>query len=75
MIIGAAMAGGRQVGEASPTLAHGFAAALAGVTGAAAASPLAALLAGLMTRSWRVLLPGMVAAGVAALVVALLLGT
>jgi hypothetical protein len=45
VILGVAMAGERQVGSASPTLAHAFGAGLAGVAGAAAASVVAGMVA------------------------------
>lgn len=50
IVIGAVMAGERQVGAASPTLAHAFVAAVAGLAGAGAAALAAAPLA---TRSGR----------------------
>ncbi|HET6381521.1 MAG TPA: hypothetical protein VFH63_10900 [candidate division Zixibacteria bacterium] len=75
VLVGAVMAGERPVGEAPPTLAHAFAAAVAGVCGAVAAAPPAAVLARLPRRAPRVLVPGAIGAGVAGLVVALLLGT
>jgi hypothetical protein len=55
VILGVVMAGERQVGSASPTLAHAFAAALAGLAGAAAAAVVAALVAGLGSRPPRFL--------------------
>ncbi len=50
VIIGVTTAGERQLGVASPTLAHAFAAAMAGLAGAAAASVVAAVVAGLRSR-------------------------
>ena len=50
IVLGVVMAGERQVGSASPTLAHAFAAAAAGLVGAAAASAVAALVAGVRSR-------------------------
>jgi hypothetical protein len=44
------MAGERQLGSASPTLAHAFAASVAGLAGAAAASVVAAVVARLRSR-------------------------
>jgi hypothetical protein len=73
IILGAAFAGERQVGAASPTLAHGFAAAVAGLAGAACASPVAAL-ATRAGRAVRLVLPGTLAGGVAALVLGVLNG-
>lgn len=68
IILGVAMAGERQVGAASPTLAHAFAASLAGLAGAAAASAVAAVVARLRSRIARfgaALLAGLAVAGVA----------
>ena len=65
VILGVALAGERQVGAATPTLAHGFAAAVAGLVGSLAASPLAAALASRRDRLVRLLLPGAVGSGVA----------
>jgi cytochrome bd-type quinol oxidase subunit 1 len=45
IVLGVVMAGERQVGVASPTLAHAFAASVAGLAGAAAASAVAAVVA------------------------------
>ena len=45
IILGVVMAGERQVGSASPTLAHAFVGALSGLSGAAAASLAAAVAA------------------------------
>jgi hypothetical protein len=73
--VGALMAGERQVGTASPTVAHAFGAAVAGLGGAAAASPLAARLASIGARVPRILAPAAIGAGVALLLVAALLGT
>jgi hypothetical protein len=63
------------VGAATPTLALAFGASLAGLAGAAAASPLAARFAGLPRRLPRVLAPGGVAVGIALLLVPLFFGT
>ncbi len=63
------MAGERQVGAASPTLAHAFAAAVAGLGGAAAASPLAGLLARRTSRPVRYLVALVMAVAVAVLMV------
>jgi hypothetical protein len=75
IVIGVAMAGERQVGAASPTVAHAFGAAVAGLGGTLAASALAAVLAPVAARWLRLLAPGAVALVVAALLVGLLLGT
>jgi hypothetical protein len=74
IIVGAALAGQRQVGTASPTVAHGFFAASAGLAGALAASTLAPVLAGARTRLRRALAPAAVGVAVAALVLQLLSG-
>ena len=74
MIVGAAVAGERQVGTASPTLAHAFGAIVAGLAGAVACTPLAARFASAGRRWPRVVVPGAVAAGVALLLVPLLFG-
>jgi hypothetical protein len=69
IVVGVVMAGERQVGAASPTLAHAFAAALAGLGGAAAASPVAALLARRAPRPARYLAALVLAVAVAVLLV------
>jgi hypothetical protein len=74
IVVGAALAGERQVGQASPPLAHAFGAALAGLAGAVAGSPLAARMAGIASRRARLLVPGAVAFGVVLLAVALAFG-
>jgi hypothetical protein len=73
VIVGAALSGERLAGVASPPVSHAFGAAVAGLGGAAASSPLAALLARAPTRWPRVLVPGAAAVAVAALVVWLLM--
>lgn len=55
VILGVVLAGERQVGAASPTLAHAFAAAVAGLAGAGAAAVVAALVARLRSRATRFL--------------------
>ena len=65
VILGVVMAGERQVGVASPTLAHAFAAAVAGLGGAATASVIAAAVARLRSRWMRVLAPGIAGMAVA----------
>ena len=67
--LGVVLAGERQVESASPTLAHAFAAALAGLAGTAFAAGVAALVARLRSRLVR-LLPA-VATGVAVALLAL----
>lgn len=67
VIVGVAMAGERQVGSASPTLAHAFGASLGGVAGAAAASIVAGAVARISPRGVRFLLA--LLAGVAVVVV------
>ena len=65
LVVGSA--GERQVGSASPTLAHAFAAAAAGVAGTADAAIVAAVLARLRSRLARVvpsILSGIVMAGI-----------
>ena len=69
VILGVVLAGERQVESASPTLAHAFAAALAGLAGTAFAAGVAALVARLRSRLVR-LLPA-VATGVAVALLAL----
>jgi hypothetical protein len=56
IVLGVAMAGERQVGAASPTLAHAFGASLGGVAGAVAASTVAGLIARIYPRGVRFLL-------------------
>jgi hypothetical protein len=75
IMLGVAMAGERQVGSASPTLAHAVAAAAGGLAGAALAAIIAAAVARLRSRIVR-LLPAL-AAGIALalLSVAALMGT
>ena len=75
VVVGAALAGERQVGAASPTVAHAFGAAVAGLCGALAVSPLAARLASIRSRAPRVVAPGAIGAGVALFLVGALLGT
>ncbi len=74
VIVGLLMAGERQTGAASPTLAQAFGASVAGLAGTIAAAPLAARFAS--TRRWlpRLVGPGAVAIGVSWLVVLLLFG-
>jgi hypothetical protein len=67
IMFGVVMAGERQLGSASPTLAHAFAASVAGLAGAAAASVVAAVVARLRSRLVR--FGAAVAAGAAAAVV------
>ena len=63
VMLGVVLAGERQVGSASPTLAHGFAAAIGGLVGTGAAATIAAVVARLRSRWVRLLPPA--AAGMA----------
>jgi len=74
VIVGLLLAGERQTGAASPTLAQAFGASLAGLAGCAAASPLAARFARAPRRLPRILAPGAAAIGVSWLLVAFLFG-
>ena len=65
IVLGVAMAGERQVGVASPTLAHAFAASVAGLAGASAASVVAAFIARARSRLMR-FLPAALAAVIGA---------
>lgn len=74
IVLGVVMAGERQVGSASPTLAHAFAASVAGLSGAALGAVVAATVARLRSRLVR-LLPALSIGGVTAIaVVAVLFG-
>jgi hypothetical protein len=73
VMLGVVMAGERQVGMASPTLAHGFAAALGGLAGAGAGSLVAAVVAPLRSRVVRFLAAVAAAIAVSAVAVAALL--
>jgi hypothetical protein len=53
IVLGVVTAGERQIGAASPTLAHGFAAAVSGLAGAATAAVIAAIVARLHLRLGR----------------------
>lgn len=68
VVLGVVMAGERQVGVASPTLAHAFAAAVAGVAAAAAAAVVAGIVAGQRPIVRVVATVGVGAIGAAALV-------
>jgi hypothetical protein len=65
VIVGVVTAGERQVGAASPTLAHGVAVALGGMAGTVAASAVAAPLATRAARWLRLLAPMLAGASVA----------
>jgi hypothetical protein len=67
IIVGAALAGQRQVGTASPTVAHAFLAATAGLIGALVASILAPAFAGAASRARRGLAPAAAGVAIAAL--------
>lgn len=71
VVVGAVTAGERQVGSASPTLAHALAASLAGVAGASPAAALGAFTAG----SWSRLRRAAAAAALGAAVTATVLPT
>ena len=73
VILGVAMSGERQVGTASPTLAHAFAASVGGLAGAIAGSVVAGAVARLGPRPIRFLLALVAGAAVAVLVVGALL--
>jgi hypothetical protein len=73
VILGVVMAGERQVGAASPTLAHALAAGVGGSAGAAAESVIAGLVARLYPRPIRFLLALVAGTAVAILVVGALL--
>jgi hypothetical protein len=72
VIIGAAMAGQRQVGTASPTLAHAFVAAVSGLAGALAASTVGPALVQLRSLARRVAVPAAMGVAVAGVVARLL---
>ena len=74
VMLGVVMAGERQVGAASPTLAHAFAAAVAGLAGAGAAAVVAAVVSGLRSRVMRFLAAVGAAVAVALLAVTLVMG-
>ena len=72
VLIGAALAGERQVEAASPTVVHALAGAVAGAAGAAVASLVAPLLAARRSRLMRAAIPAAVGCAVAAAVIPLL---
>lgn len=72
IIVGAAMAGQRQIGAASPMLAHAFVAAAAGLVGALASSIVAPAVANAASRPGRMVLPGGIGLVVATVVAGLL---
>lgn len=65
VIVGAALAGERQVGSASPSLGHAFVAAAGGLAGALVAAFVAPALAGVRAWGRRILIPGVVGVVVA----------
>jgi len=73
VILGVVMAGERQVGAASPTLAHALAAGVGGSSGSAAGSVVAGLVARVYPRPIRFLLALVAGAAVSILVVGALL--
>jgi hypothetical protein len=75
VVVGFVATGERQVGSLSPTLAHGFVAALAGLAGAVAAAPLAARLARARDRLPRFVAAASVGVGVSLFAVPLLFGS
>lgn len=72
VIVGAIMTNERQVGAASPTLAHAFVGAVSGLVGALAASSVAPALAAMPSRARRMLAPGGIGLAVAILAASLL---
>jgi hypothetical protein len=72
IILGVVMAGERQVGSASPTLAHAFAAAVAGLAGATDAAIVASVIARLRPRVMR-FVPALVSGALLAAIVVTLL--
>jgi hypothetical protein len=72
VIVGAATAGQREIGIASPSVTHAFFGVVAGLAGVLAAATLMPALAGLTVRWRRILAPGAIGVAVAALVVKLL---
>lgn len=73
VMLGVVMAGERQVGVASPTLAHAFAAAVAGLAGAAAGAIVAGIVARLRSRVVRFLAAVSAAMAVALVAVGMLM--
>jgi hypothetical protein len=73
VIIGAAMAGERQVGSASPTLAHGFVGGVAGLSGALVAAAVAPAVAAVRSMPRRIVVPAVVGLAVAIVILRLLL--
>jgi hypothetical protein len=65
VVVGLVTAGERQVGVASPTLAHAFAASVAGLIGALAASGVASLYARSRSRARRIVVPAVLGSVVA----------
>lgn len=73
IMLGVIMAGERQVGAASPTLAHAFAAAVAGLAGSVAAAAIAAAVSPLRSRIVRFLATIGAAVAVALVAIGLLM--
>jgi hypothetical protein len=73
VILGVAMSGERQVGTASPTLAHAFGASVGGLGGAAAGAVVAGAVARLSLRPIRFLLALLAGTAIAVLIVGSLL--
>ena len=74
VMLGVVMAGERQLGVASPTLAHAFAAAVAGLAGSVAAAAVAAAVSRLRSRLIRFLAAVGASVAVALVAVGLLMG-
>lgn len=74
VLIGLVMAGERQVEAASPSLAHGLAAAIAGTVGALAASLVAPGVAAMPSRLRRLVVPGLAGAVAAVATLSALFG-
>jgi hypothetical protein len=73
VIVGVVLAGERQVGSASPTLAQAFLGGMSGLAGAAAAAVLAPAFARQRSRVVRFLPPALIGSIVALLIIGLLL--
>jgi len=73
IMLGVVMAGERQVGAASPTLAHAFAASVAGLAGSVAAAAIAAAVSRLRSRIVRFLAAIGAAVAVALVAIGLLM--
>ena len=74
VVVGLVTAGERQFGVASPTVAHAFAAAVAGLIGSLAASGVAPVYARSPSRPRRIILPAVLGSAVAVAVLPALFG-